>query len=50
MPSYQSSHTGAEHDQYVTKADLVDLIYPIGAIYVSVDSADPGLLFGGTWT
>ena len=50
MPSYQSSHTGAEHDQYVTKADLVDLIYPIGAIYISASSADPGLLFGGAWT
>lgn len=49
MPSFQSSHTGAEHDQYVTKADLINLIYPVGAIYMSVNSANPSLLFGGTW-
>lgn len=24
-------------------------LYPIGAIYLSVDSTDPGKLFGGTW-
>lgn len=24
-------------------------IYPVGAIYLSVDSTDPGTLFGGTW-
>lgn len=26
-----------------------DDIYPIGSIYLSVNSTDPGLLFGGTW-
>lgn len=24
-------------------------LYPIGAIYLSVDSTDPGILFGGAW-
>lgn len=28
---------------------IVDLIYPIGAIYMSVNSASPNALFGGTW-
>lgn len=28
---------------------LVDLIYPVGSIYMSVNSANPSLLFGGVW-
>ena len=26
----------------------IDKVYPVGAIYMSVDSTDPGTLFGGT--
>lgn len=29
---------------------IVDLIYPIGAIYISVTSTSPETLFGGTWS
>lgn len=32
-----------------TMLSIVDLIYPVGSIYMSVNSADPGALFGGTW-
>jgi len=28
---------------------LLDLIYPIGSIYLSVNGTNPGTLFGGTW-
>ena len=29
---------------------LVDLVYPVGAIYMSVNSTSPATLFGGTWS
>lgn len=29
--------------------EIVDLIYPIGSIYLSTNNANPGTLFGGTW-
>ena len=28
---------------------LVDYIYPIGAVYISVTAVNPAVLFGGTW-
>lgn len=28
---------------------IVDLVYPVGSIYMSVNGTDPGTLFGGTW-
>lgn len=30
-------------------SEIIDLIYPVGAIYMSVDSTSPQTLFGGTW-
>ena len=29
--------------------DLIDVIYPVGSIYMSVNSTSPATLFGGTW-
>lgn len=29
--------------------DIIDLIYPVGAIYMSTNNVDPSLIFGGTW-
>lgn len=28
---------------------ILDLVYPVGSIYMSVNATDPGTLFGGTW-
>lgn len=33
----------------VNTSDLIDLIYPVGSIYMSVNSTNPSTLFGGTW-
>lgn len=34
---------------FVTKDEVCNLIYPIGSIYLSVNSVDPSTIFGGTW-
>lgn len=31
------------------KQELLDKLYPIGSIYMSVNSANPNTLFGGSW-
>lgn len=32
-----------------TKAQIVNMIYPVGSIYMSVNGTSPATLFGGTW-
>lgn len=38
---YNSTHTGQQID------NILDMIYPIGSIYLSVNNVDPSTLFGG---
>ena len=32
-----------------TQVSILNLIYPVGSIYMSVNKTDPGTLIGGTW-
>lgn len=34
----------------VQNLGILDIVYPIGSIYVSTNSTSPAALFGGTWT
>jgi hypothetical protein len=36
-------------DWAVKSRGIVDLIYPVGSLYLSVGSTSPAVLFGGTW-
>lgn len=35
------------HDDIIS--EIINLIYPIGSVYISVNSTDPSNLFGGKW-
>ena len=36
-------------DALLTKSSIVNLIYPVGSIYISTSATNPGNIFGGTW-
>lgn len=38
-----------EPSDAVTKGSLLDLVYPVGSIYISTNNSSPALFFGGTW-
>ena len=33
-----------------TRQEILDMIYPVGAVYISTGNTSPATLFGGTWT
>ena len=54
--SNQSNKLGSSSkkwdDIYVDKINnknIIDIVYPVGSIYMSVTSTSPAVLFGGTW-
>lgn len=57
LPSTNSPISAANLNQLQTNVEqaipsnvnIVNLIYPVGSIYMSVNSTSPATLFGGTW-
>ncbi len=39
----------AKADTAVQPGDILDLVYPVGSVYLSCNATSPGTLFGGTW-
>ena len=37
------------NDPLLTKSQIIDLFYPVGSIYTSMNSTNPSQIFGGTW-
>lgn len=49
-PGTSGNYARADHVHPLpTALDLLNLVYPVGSIYMSVNSTSPGTLFGGTW-
>ena len=46
---YTEAETDALLSLKVARAALLDLVYPVGAVYMSVNAASPETLFGGEW-
>lgn len=44
-----TTNSGGSSSGGMSQSEVVDLIYPVGSIYMSVNNVSPSTLFGGTW-
>ena len=55
FPIWQVTLTGLtpaisrHYNEVIPLVGIVDLVYPVGSIYMSVSSSNPSTLFGGVW-
>ena len=47
-PQGPKGDKGDKGDTY-TKSEIVNMVYPVGSVYISVNNVDPKTIFGGTW-
>lgn len=46
---YLDGGVGTPLDNYYTKSQILDFVYPVGSIYITLNVTNPAYLFGGTW-
>lgn len=46
---YTKTETDTKLNKKVNTSDLIDLIYPVGSIYMSANNVSPASFLGGTW-
>lgn len=46
----QTGNVTIEASSAPSTSEIVNLIYPVGSIYMSINSTSPSTLFGGSWT
>lgn len=44
-----STNAVVDESGRLSRVNLIDAIYPIGSIYMSISNTSPSVLFGGTW-
>lgn len=48
-PAYVTELLANNGNEYMTKAEMFDAIYPIGSVYLTFEDSNPSSLFGGEW-
>ena len=47
---FATASQGKKADTAVQPSDVLNLVFPVGSVYISCNSTGPATLFGGSWT